>query len=216
MGFKLTLAGVWLEGVTSISESGESDIAENRSVCGDAFCRAKGRALRRWTVELVLNVDDHKALKLLKSLYRSQKPKVMSVSGGAADFSARVVIKGLAVVNKFADCVYVTISALEYVRPKMGTVDAERIGTIGAAPNMASAYDACFLVAKYLSAGEKLVVKNPDTGAEVTNLASMDANTPLKLEKSPTVSKAFELQQAKRATMGAAYSKYAMAGGLKK
>jgi len=185
--YKMLLGGRRIDGVIDVKETVRRDIREYISVGGEPFCSDRGNTLRSWTVtaELCLydsrNADD--TLSWLKETADSGKAKLLSVNWEMGGFSARVLLREVTVDAITDNACTVRMQLLEYAKATLSRLESSRAGDIPDPPGSVAAKDAYMIITKYQSAGESVRVKNPETGVEIKNLAVIDGDDIVLIEK---------------------------------
>ena len=189
MRYRLRLGGSRIKSVISVIETLKNDIEENQSLSGDSFCQPVGKPLRSWVVEFLADEqghacgDDDELIDELRDMRDEQKAEKLTVSCETGGFSARVLLKEMAIKAEHGGCSIVSLRLLEYRRAKAKVSDLARAGSIGDPPESIKAGMACELIIQYEKAGVPMRVVNPSTGAEVENFAALPADMILKAEK---------------------------------
>ena len=187
MKYSMMLGGRRIEGVTDIKETVRRGIREYLSVGGDPFCSDRGRSLKSWTVTAEICLYDGKnsddLLERLSDMAKRGKPQLLSVSCDLWAISCRVLLKEMTVDSITEEACTVRLQLLEYFKPNLSSLKSSRAGDIPDPPSAALAKDAYLIITKYQNAGETVKVKNPETGVEIDNLAVMDADTVVSIEK---------------------------------
>ncbi len=187
MKYKLLLGGVKIYGVTDVKELVRRDIKQYISISGEAFCEDKGAALKYWRVDAELSLYDRESvdslLDKLRSMGEDGNPQLLSVSSDMGSFSSRVLIQEMETAFISSETCCVTLGLLEYIRPVINVLVSGRPGTIPEPPQLAAACDVYKITTQYSRAGNTIAVKNPLTGVDIDNLAAIDVETLVKIEK---------------------------------
>ena len=187
MKYRMLLGGRRIDGVIDVKETVRRDIREYISVGGEPFCSDRGNTLRSWTVTAELCLyDGHDAdgiLSWLKETASRGKPLLFSVNREICGFSARVLLREVTVDAITDNACLVRMQLLEYSKATLSRLESSRAGDIPDPPSKVSAKDAYMIITKYQSAGETVRVKNPETGVEIKNLAVVDGDDVVLIEK---------------------------------
>ena len=183
----MLLGGRKIDGVIDVKETVRRDIREYISVGGEPFCSDRGNTLKSWTVtaELCLynSRDADETLSWLKETADSGKSKLLSVNWEMGGFSARVLLREVTVDAITDNACTVRMQLLEYSKATLSRLENSRAGDIPDPPANAAAKDAYMIITKYQSAGETVRVKNPKTGIEINNLAVINCDDAVLIEK---------------------------------
>ena len=187
MKYSMMLGGRKIEGVTDVKETVRRDIKEYLSVGGNPFCSDRGLTLKSWnvTAELCLYDSDSadELLDWLRDTAKRGRPQLLSVNWELGGFCCRVLLRELAVDSITEEACTVRMQLLEHFKPNLSSLESSRAGDIPDPPSTALAKDAYLIITRYQSAGETVKVKNPETGVEIENLAAIDGDTVVSLEK---------------------------------
>lgn len=214
MRYRLSLGSREINSVISVSEMIRADIEEYQSLNGNSFCEPTARPLRSWIVELLVDGrgtdsgDDDELLEQLREMRDKQKAERLTVSSNVGGFSVRVLLREMKIRAGYGDCAVVSLQLLEYRKAKAKVSETTRAGSIGAPPGNVMSGTAYQLMIQYDKADEGLKVANPDTGAEIGNLAALDPDMILRAEKcignlNSTLSK---LKEKRNKILSAVYS----------
>lgn len=213
MQYRLSLGGREIKSVISVRETVKNDIEEYHSLNGNSFCEPTAKPLRSWDIELLIDGrsrvgEGEELIDRLREIRDSQKAERLTVSSAVGEFSARVLLREMNIRAGYGDCSTVTLQFLEYQKAAAKVSDIARAGSIGRAPANVKAGMAYHLIVQYQNAGEKLRVVNPNTGAEVENLAALNPDMVLKVEKciGNLSSAVLKLEEKKNKIIGAVYN----------
>ena len=210
MRYRLSLGNREIKSVISVSETVRNDIEEYHSLNGDSFCEPTAKPLRSWTVEFLADgqgrADGDELIDRFREMREDQKAERLTVSSEVGGFSARVLLKEMDIKAGHGGCSVVTLRLLEYQRATAQVTDSVRAGSIGDPPENIKAGIAYDLIVQYEKAGVPMMVANPSTGAEVSNLAALPADMILKAERcvSSLNSTLAKLEAKKSKVIGAA------------
>ena len=187
MKYRLLLGGVRIDGVIDVKESVKRDIKQYISINGNAFCQDRGKTLRFWQVEIELCLYDKddvdRLLENIKLIGEKGEPLLLSVSSDMGSFSARVLMQDIETEFVNSEACRVTLGLLEYLKPEVSTADSNRPGTAPEPPSLITADEVFKITTQYSRIGKDIAVKNPLTGADIENIAAIDGNTIVKIEK---------------------------------
>ncbi len=205
MRYRLKLGGREIKTVISVTETLRNDINEYHSLNGKSYCAISAKPLRCWEIELLS--ESSKLTDYLRDMRDDQKAERLTVYSAAVRFSARVTVSEMRIENGCGDSAVILLRLLEYKKAAAGTADGGRAGSIAKPPERVSAGNAYQLIVQYQDSGENLRVANPNTGAEVSNLAAVNPDMLLRVErcKEGEKSAALNFEEKKNKIISRAY-----------